>query len=92
MTEIENLEHAVIVGAAQLLGLAMKLAEAQSDTAMVRRAQMLHDSQELAPVLTITCPHGNPTALAISLDYADPDTGVIRAQLFALNAQAESLQ
>lgn len=91
MTEIENLEHAVIVGAAQLLGAAIKLAEAQ-DNAMIRRAQMLHDNQGLAPVLTVTCPHGDPTGLAISLDYADPDTGVIKVQLFALTAKSERLQ
>ena len=91
MNDIQNLEHAVIIGAAQLLGAAMKLAEAQ-DNAMMRRAQMVHDAQGLVPILTITCPHGNPTALAISLGYADPVSGMIKAQLFALSAHAEQLQ
>ena len=92
MNDTQKFEHAVITGASQLLGAAMKLAEAHGNPAMLRRAQMLHDAQGLVPVLTITCAHGDSTALAVSLNYADADTGAIKVQLFSLRAQAERLQ
>ncbi len=91
MNEIVLLEDKIITCAAQLLDAAMRLAEAQ-DNAMMRRAQILHDAQGLVPVLTITCPHGDSTALAVSLNYADADTGMIKVQLLSLTAKAERLQ
>jgi len=92
VNEIVLLEDKLITGAAELLSVAMRLAQATGNPAMLRRAEMLHDAQGLAPVLTITCLHGDSTALAVALGYADPDSGVVKAELFALSAQAEQLQ
>lgn len=89
---LNALESRLIGHAAKLLHAALQLAKATADPAMVRRAELLHDNQGLTPVLTITCAHADLSRVALDLSFCDPETGVAKAALLSLTAQAETVQ
>lgn len=91
-TSLNALESRLIGHAAKLLHAALQLAKATNNPAMVRRAEMLHDNQGLAPVLTITCAHADLSRIALDLSFCETESGDIKATLFSLTAQAETVQ